>query len=378
MSVVQPRANAPELHPATWVVWTLVAAGTAMLTRNPLYLSVLLGIAVLHYLTASQGLPETHGWRDLWKLAASLSLLIVPFNALNVHVGSHVLFRVPSNWPIVGGPITLEATLWGLGSALSLVTLITLFAAFNLRVGQAQMLRLTPAFIYEAGLIVSIALTFVPQMMISAREIREAQRIRGHRMRRLGDMLPFLMALLTTGLERSFQLAESIEARGFGNVRHIPSWQDITLKALTLVALGGTFSGYMAFTYFDGVSVLGWAVFISSLLLLLGIFWAQGRRVIRTHYRRERWTWRDGVVVALAAVVLGAVAWTLTQHVRALGYDPYQDLLPPFRGWLGLALAALIAPALLARSRADAPGATADAPGHTPIAHRQEVCDDRG
>ena len=79
----------------------------------------------------------------------------------------------------------------------ALLTLITLFAAFNLRVDQAQILRLTPSFIYEAGLIVSIAVAFVPQMVLSAREIREAQRIRGHRMRRVRDMLPFLMALLT-------------------------------------------------------------------------------------------------------------------------------------------------------------------------------------
>jgi energy-coupling factor transport system permease protein len=118
------------------------------------------------------------------------------------------------------------------------MALMLLFATFNLAVNQAQILRLTPAFIYEAGLIVSIALTFFPQLMASAKEIREAQLIRGHRIRRIRDMLPFVMALLTTGLERSFQLAESMESRGFGNVRALPKMRDVLYKALVLLGLG--------------------------------------------------------------------------------------------------------------------------------------------
>lgn len=339
-------------HPITWVIWTATVAAAATLTRNPLYLSILLGTVVIHYASASQRHPDAQGWSALWRMAAGLALLIVPFNALNVHVGSHVLFRLPSAWPIIGGAITLEAILWGLCSTLSLLTFITLFAAFHLRVRQAQILRLTPAFIYEAGLIVSIALTFVPQMMISAREIREAQRIRGHRMRRVRDMLPFLMALLTTGLERAFGLAESIEARGFGNVRDLPKWLDILHKALTLIGLVGILVGFLAMTYFGSLSLAGWIGFLLSVLLLLGVFWAQGKRVLCTRYSRERWTWRDGVGLVTSLAVVLALLLSRVWDTNALLYDPYQRLLPPFHPWLGVALLMLIAPVIVGQGTA--------------------------
>ena len=184
------------LHPIAWVVWTVSGAVAATMTRNPLYLAILLGIVGIQYTLASRQplRGTTQGWRALLRLTMTLALLFIPFNALTVHAGTHTLFRLPSAWPLIGGDITLEAVVWGATTSLGLLALMVLFATFNLSVGQAQILNLTPAFIYEAGLVVSIALTFVPQMLVSAREIREAQLIRGHRMRRARDMLPLLMA----------------------------------------------------------------------------------------------------------------------------------------------------------------------------------------
>jgi energy-coupling factor transport system permease protein len=314
------------------------------LTRNPMYLSLLLGVVVVHYASLSQRHPEAQGWGMLLRLALWMTLLVVPFNALNIHVGSHVLFRLPSKWPLIGGNVTLEGVVVGATSALALLTLLALFATFNLQVNQAQMLRLTPAFVYEAGLIVSIALTFIPQMMVGAREIREAQLIRGHRMRRVRDMLPYLMALLTTGLERSFQLAESMEARGFGNARDLPRGRDLLYKGLTLFGLAGFLSGFFALTYFETLRLPGWIAVASSAALLLGAFWAQGRRVLRVHYRRDRWTWQDGVVLATSLAVVVALLLARTRDATVLLYDPYQRLLPPFHTWVGLTLAALAVP----------------------------------
>jgi energy-coupling factor transport system permease protein len=336
------------LHPVSWLVWTVIVAAIAILTRNPLYLGILFGIAILQYASASRDRPDAQGWRALWRLAAGMALLIIPFNALTVHVGSYVLFELPAAWPAIGGAITLEAILWGCISALSLLTLLTLFAAFNLRVDQAQILRLTPSFIYEAGLIVSIAVAFVPQMVLSAREIREAQRIRGHRMRRLRDMLPFVIALLTTGLERSFQLAESIEARGFGRARDLPRGRDLLYKGLTLLGLAGLPIGILAVSYSEALTGIGWAVTLVSVGTLVSVFWAEGQRVQRTHYRRDRWTWRDGIVLAASACVVVILIAARARDPEVLYYYPYVELLPPFEPWIGTALLALVTPVLLA------------------------------
>lgn len=346
------------LHPITWVTWTAVVATAAMLTRNPLYLLLLLGIVGINYLAVSKNRLDAASWRSLLRVAAGLTLFAIPFNAFSVHSGSHVLFRLPARWLLIGGPITLEATIWGACSALSLMTLLLLFATFNLAINQGQILRLTPGFIYEAGLIVSIALTFFPQMLVSAREIHEAQLIRGHRMRHARDLLPFIMALLTTGLERSFQLAESMEARGLGNVRSIPQARDLLYKALTLIGLGGILAGFFALTWAGGstsavefaawrsLKTAGWLGLTLSAALLVGVFWAQGRRISRTTYRCDHWSWRDGTVLAISlgvAAILGAVRMLAP---ALLSYYPYQTMLPPFQPWLGAALLALLAPLL--------------------------------
>jgi energy-coupling factor transport system permease protein len=247
----------------------------------------------------------------------------------------------------VGGAITLEGVVAGAASALGLLVLIALFATFNLRVNQAQLLRLTPAFVYEAGLIVSIALTFVPQMLISGQEIREAQLVRGHRMRRARDLLPYLMALLTTGLERSFQLAESMEARGFGNARALPRGRDLLFKGLTLLGLAGVLCGIFLQTYFESLRAAGWTIAATSAILVLGVFWAQGRRVLRVRYRRDRWTWRDGAVLAVCLAVVALLAFVRLQDAAAFAYSPYNQLLPPFDPTAGIALILLVAPVVL-------------------------------
>jgi energy-coupling factor transport system permease protein len=335
------------LHPLTWVVWTTSITAAAILTRNPLYVTLILGAIAVNHALVSKNRPDAAGWHTLLRIATGLALFAIPFNALNVHAGSHILFRLPANWLIVGGNITLEAVVWGACSALNLMALMLLFATFNLAVNQAQILRLTPAFIYEAGLIVSIALAFFPQMMASAKEIREAQLIRGHRIRRIRDMMPFVMALLTTGLERSFQLAESMESRGFGNVRTLPKTRDVLYKALVLLGLGGFLSGFFGLTYWAAFHTAGWVIVILSVALLLTVFWMQGKRITRTHYHHDRFTWGDGVVLAACLCVIAALAWFRIYDAASLLYYPYTDLLPPFRPALGAALLTLILPAIV-------------------------------
>jgi len=333
-----------ELHPATWVVWTGVAAACVMLVGNPLYLMVLLGVVGVQYLAASTRQPHERGWGMLLRMGLWLIVLVVPLNALTIHAGSHVLFRLPEHWPLIGGRVTWEGVIAGGMNALSLFSLLVLFACLNLEITQAQLLRLTPAFVYEAGLVLSIGLAFVPQMMVSAREIREAQRVRGHRMRRVKDALPFVMALLTTGLERSFALAESMEARGFGRARSQPRRIELWYRALAVLGLIGVLCGLFLQTYYASWRVLGWVVAAISAVVLLAVFWGQGRRLLRTHYRRERWTWRDGVVLAACAGVAAFLVLARGRASEALAYSPYQSVVPAFNPTVGVVLMLLLAP----------------------------------
>ena len=226
------------LHTGAWVAWLLAAAVPAFVLRNPLYLALVLGAAWVVYSSLGRSTSIGSSWGSFVRLGLFLFLLTIPFNALSVHVGEIVLFQLPEQWPIVGGPITLEAIIAGAVNGLALFTLLVVFAAFNAVVDHYQLLRATPAFLFQAGVVISIAITFVPQMVLSAKEIRQAQRIRGHHIRGIRDLLPLIMPLLASALERAIQLAETMEARGFGSIVNPLSHRQAILSQVgTLLAL---------------------------------------------------------------------------------------------------------------------------------------------
>ena len=75
---------------------------------------------------------------------------------------------------------------------------------------------MAPRAFYDLGVVVLIALTYVPQTMQQWQRIREAQAIRGHRWRGVRDWQPLVIPLFIGGLERAMALAEAMVARGYG------------------------------------------------------------------------------------------------------------------------------------------------------------------
>jgi energy-coupling factor transport system permease protein len=247
----------------------------------------------------------------------------------------------------------LESIIAGAVSGLALLTILVVFAAFNAVVDHYQLLRATPAFLFQAGVVVSVAITFVPQMVLSARQIREAQRIRGHRFRGLRDLLPLILPLLASGLERAIQLAEAMEARGFASAVAPVSGRQATFNQLrTLAALLGLLAGLFIMAYADG-GLVGWGLVAVGSIGLLVTFWLQGRRVQRSRYRTETWSARDLAVVAASLVVVAAVLSARQLIPETLVYTPYPPypLLPSFNPLVGAALLLLALPAAFPSGR---------------------------
>ncbi|MDY7042403.1 MAG: energy-coupling factor transporter transmembrane component T, partial [Chloroflexota bacterium] len=169
--------------------------------------------------------------------------------------------------------------------------------------------------------------------------------------RGIRDLLPLFVPLLTSGLERAMQLAESMEARGFGgSTEPLGPRREVRVKIATAMALLGLVSGFFVSTYFHDRQALGRALLALSLVTLLLVFRVQGQRVRRTRYRRDVWHRRDTLLATLgtgvATIVLVFRVWSPT----ALAYYPYPPLSPwpPFNPFLGGALALLVAPVVLA------------------------------
>jgi energy-coupling factor transport system permease protein len=340
-------------HTRSWVAWLVAAAVPAFTLRNPLYLVLVLGAAWIVYVALGRTTPAGSSWGSFVKIGLVFLVLAIPFNALSIHAGEIVLFRLPENWPVVGGVITLEAIIAGATNGLGLLSILIVFAAFNAVVDHYQLLRATPAFLFQAGVVASIAITFVPQMVLSAQEIRQAQRIRGHRFRGIRDLLPLVMPLLANGLERAIQLAETMETRGFGSaVTPLSPRQAVLNQAGTLAALLGLLAGLLLVAYLPGRSVWGWVLAGLGVAAMLVIFGLQGRRVQRTRYRRPRWLGRDTAVIGASILSMSAIVAARLWAPETLAYSPYlpNPLLPPFNPLVGAALLLLALPALLVPS----------------------------
>ncbi len=343
-----------RFHPYAWLSWLAAAATAALITRNPAYLGALLiAVGLTYRAIVRQLVPDSHpqgrGWGLFIRLGLFLWLFTVPFNALTVHAGNVVLFRLPANWPVVGGPITAEAMAYGLTSGLGLLAILVTFATFNLALDPARLLRLVPAALYQAGMITAIAVTFVPQMMAAAQEIKEAQEVRGHRFRGLRDLLPLFVPLLTTALERAIQLAESMEARGFGGPPQLHRKKSTLLQLLTLLLLALLAVGLFVYNYWRSYRFEAGVIVSIALGGLMGIFWAIGRQVPRTRYRRWLWQPHDTLMTAVGVLaMLGILAVWLGDRM-ALIYYPYPpfDLRPDVRPWLMALFGVPALPALL-------------------------------
>jgi energy-coupling factor transport system permease protein len=338
-------------HTWSWVAWLIAAAFPAFTLRNPLYLALVLGAAWIVYRALGRTTPIGSSWGSLVKVGLLLFALTIPFNALSIHMGQIVLFSLPDGWPILGGPITLEAVIAGAVNGLALFTILVVFASFNAVVDHYQLLRATPAFLFQAGVIVSIAVTFVPQMVLSAKEIRQAQRIRGHRFRGIRDLLPLVIPLLANGLERAIQLAETMEARGFGSaVDPLSHRKTLVAQMGTLAGLLALLAGLSVIAFFPAGRVWGWTLAVLGIGGMLVVFRHQGHRVRRTRYRRPRWRARDTAVVAASGVAFAIVVAARFLAPEVLAYSPYPpaSLLPPFSPVVGGALLFLTLPALLA------------------------------
>jgi energy-coupling factor transport system permease protein len=335
-------------HTLTWMAWLAAAAYFALVNQQPLQsVTLILAVATVFDL-ASRRNPEGQSWAAFLRMGLWVWLVALAFNLVSVHAGNMVILTLPRSWPIIGGSITVEALLYGLANAASLFAVLLVFATFNLAVETHRLLRWTPAGLYQAGLIASIALAFVPQTIASFHDIREAQRVRGHRFRGIRDLVPLLVPLVTTALERSLALAESMEARGFGGVaRPSTAAGRLLLRITSLIGLLALLIGVVLRTTkaqgaWPSLFWLGLGTLLTAAALIL-----QGRRFRRTHYRREWWQLRDTSVSLASMASVVTVAITQARNPGALAYYPYPPLSPwpRFAIGVGLAAALLAAPA---------------------------------
>jgi energy-coupling factor transport system permease protein len=146
-------------------------------------------------------------------LAAALAALI---DVVASHTGADVLVRLPADWPLVGGPLTVESLAFGGALGLGLVAALLAVAPLSLILEPHDVVDAMPRPLERTGIAVATSLNLVSGFGRTFTAVRDAQRMRGWRPRGIRSWNEVLVPVVLTAIEDSVLLAEAMEARGFG------------------------------------------------------------------------------------------------------------------------------------------------------------------
>ncbi|MFZ0534630.1 MAG: energy-coupling factor transporter transmembrane component T [Anaerolineales bacterium] len=338
-------------QPWAWVSWLITTLVILTITRNPLYLVLIMMCVLFVGLTLRQTGSDIPRPISLWKLAAWIILLATIFNALTSHYGTTVLFTIPGKLPLISGRVTVEAIVYGATNGFVLTGMLASFTVLNLALPVRDLISLIPRAFFPVAVVTSIAVTYLPTTLRQFQQIREAQAVRGHQMRSLRDWLPLLMPLLVGGLEHAMQLAEAMTARGFASTRTMTVGRQAYPRISMLFGLVLLALGWIA--QLGGAGVSGLVLIFSGALLILGGIWYLGRQSPRTTYHHSPWSWQDWLMMIVAVCVLGVCLLPIPGVSRqTLYYEAYPTLtFPTFSPLIGLLMMGLLIPGLLVLKR---------------------------
>lgn len=322
-----------------WMIWIAAAAVIVMIARNPLYALTMLTVTLIVTAAFRRSAGDQQGL-SLVRIGAFILIFSALYNAFFVHVGETVIITLP-DWPLIGGKITLEAMVEGASNGLTLLALLAVFMALNAIVPAGDLVRLVPVALHDLGLVVLIAVTYIPETRRHLKRIREAQAIRGHELHGFRDWQPLVIPLLVGGLERAMRLAETMVSRGYGATHDDQS--STTDRLALLIGLGLALAGWILVVWQGD---MGWLVLLTGFAILSWLLWRRGRQISRTSYSPNSWAKKDWLIL-VAAIIALVVVFSLNYSVyqSTLSYSPYPQLgLPAFDWRIGLAMALMVFP----------------------------------
>lgn len=201
-----------RFHPLVTFSYYLGALAMFMLMLHPIFLaSFLLVVFVIHFIH-----DRCRTLQRWFFFMIATGLMIIILNPIFIERGRTLLFEV---W---GHRFTLEAFMFGVTSALSIVGVIALFVSFNEMMTPNKLLYLFAKFLPQFAILLMLTLRFIPLMRRRLDEISAVQASKGISVRegtwgqKAKAGLLYVQVLLTYSLEEAIQTADSMKARGYG------------------------------------------------------------------------------------------------------------------------------------------------------------------
>jgi energy-coupling factor transport system permease protein len=332
-----------------WLTWALSAAACVQLATSPVYVALVIGVAALVVSVHGLDTPFSRTFPTLLAVGIAFALLRMVLTVATTHGGpGATLFTTPEfSLPdalggfTVGGSVELEILLQSAAEGFAVVGVMGVFGAFNAVVSHYELVQSAPRAFYELGVVMIVALAFVPQTIGAISSVRDADRARtGGRVVRRGRLVRLVVPILETGMERAVSLAESMDSRGFGRGvatarERLSGWCGF----LSLLALGGAFVALVGQARLAAV-VLG---LIGSVALATAVLVASSR-TRRVRYRPRRLTGIDWMVIAVLLAAPGALALLTVAGDDSLTWSASPLRWPTFQLLPALAIGLLLAP----------------------------------
>jgi energy-coupling factor transport system permease protein len=223
--------------------------------------------------------------RSLW-LSVPMAVLVVVINALVNRNGLTVLARLGDAGPFGQLDITLEAIVYGARQGLVLIVIVAVFALASASLDADEVLRSMRRLSFRSALTAAVATRMVPLLALDARRIGEAQRCRPTP----GGRLVVMRAITTNALDRSLDIAATLEVRGYGTARRPTrrrrplSRHDAALLASSAAIVTLTFAVPVHFTFYpqiQGATGARVALLAGALALAALAPFAQRRGIVR-------------------------------------------------------------------------------------------------
>jgi energy-coupling factor transport system permease protein len=202
------------VNPRAWAAWSAASLVVVLTSTNPVYRALVLLVALNVLLSLRRA---DAAMRPLMVATAVAVVLAALLNTVLSHTGNHVVLAIPRALPGIGGPITVEAVVYGVDVALGIAAAVLSVAPLSRVLHPHELLDAFPAPLQRTAALTGSAINLVPAVMRNAVAISEAQRMRGGAGTRLRDWHAVAAPVLLSALDESMQLAEAMEARGFGS-----------------------------------------------------------------------------------------------------------------------------------------------------------------